>query len=46
LGLEGLSEHTVRPAPPAVILGYGCISEPAIDPGIRALAELVANSSS
>jgi GntR family transcriptional regulator/MocR family aminotransferase len=33
LGLEGTAD--------ALILGYGLISEPAIEPGIRALAELV-----
>ncbi len=41
LGLEGLSEHTASPAGPAIILGYGSISEPAIDPGIRVLASLI-----
>jgi GntR family transcriptional regulator/MocR family aminotransferase len=41
VGLEGLSEHTIEPGPPAIILGYGCIPEPAIEPGIRRLAELV-----
>jgi GntR family transcriptional regulator/MocR family aminotransferase len=41
LGLEGLSEHTTSSAPPAIILGYGCIPEPAIEPGIRLLASLL-----
>ena len=41
LGLEGLSEHTTSAAEPAIILGYGCIPEPAIEPGIRVLAELL-----
>jgi GntR family transcriptional regulator/MocR family aminotransferase len=41
LGLEGLSEHTTTPAQPAIILGYGSIAEPAIDPGIRLLATLL-----
>jgi GntR family transcriptional regulator/MocR family aminotransferase len=41
LGLEGLSEHTTSPAEPAIILGYGCIPEPAIEPGIRVLASLL-----
>jgi hypothetical protein len=36
-----LSEHTIAPGPAAVILGYGCIAEPAIEPGIRRLAELI-----
>jgi GntR family transcriptional regulator/MocR family aminotransferase len=40
IGLEGLSQHTIEPGPPAVILGYGCIAEPAIEPGVRRLAEL------
>jgi hypothetical protein len=39
--LEGLSEHTTKPAQPAIILGYGSISEPAIEPGIRVLASLI-----
>jgi GntR family transcriptional regulator/MocR family aminotransferase len=41
LGLEGLSEHTTAPAGPAIVLGYGSISEPAIEPGIRLLATLI-----
>jgi GntR family transcriptional regulator/MocR family aminotransferase len=41
IGLEGLSQHTTAPAGPALILGYGRISEPAIEPGIRRLAALV-----
>ena len=41
LGLEGLSEHAAAPAAPAIILGYGCIPEPAIEPGIRVLAGIL-----
>jgi GntR family transcriptional regulator/MocR family aminotransferase len=37
VGLTGLSEHAVGPAPPALLLGYGRIAEPAIEPGVRAL---------
>ena len=41
VGLDGLAPHTARPHPPAVILGYGRIAEPAIGPGVRALAAAV-----
>jgi GntR family transcriptional regulator/MocR family aminotransferase len=41
IGLDGLAVHTARPHPPAVILGYGRIAEPAIEPGVRALAAAV-----
>jgi GntR family transcriptional regulator/MocR family aminotransferase len=41
VGLDGLAPHTARPHPPAVILGYGRIAEPAIEPGVRALAAAV-----
>jgi GntR family transcriptional regulator / MocR family aminotransferase len=37
VGLAGLSEHAVVAAPPALLLGYGRIAEPAIEPGVRAL---------
>jgi GntR family transcriptional regulator / MocR family aminotransferase len=37
IGLAGLSEHAVTPAPPALLLGYGRIAEPAIEAGVRAL---------
>ncbi len=37
VGLSGLSEHAVEPAPPALLLGYGRIAEPAIEAGVRAL---------
>jgi GntR family transcriptional regulator/MocR family aminotransferase len=41
LGLYGLSEHRVAPGPPALLLGYGRIAEPAIQRGVRALADAV-----
>jgi len=41
VGLDGLAPHTARPHGPAVILGYGRIAEPAIEPGVRALAAAV-----
>ena len=31
LDLQGLSEHRIAPGPPALLLGYGRISEPAIE---------------
>jgi GntR family transcriptional regulator / MocR family aminotransferase len=37
-GVQGLAEHRVAPGPPALLLGYGRIAEPAIEPGVRALA--------
>jgi GntR family transcriptional regulator / MocR family aminotransferase len=46
LGLAGLSEHRVAPGRPALLLGYGRIAEPAIDQGVRTLAEAVAVASS
>ena len=39
VGLAGLSEHAVAPAPPALLLGYGRIAEPAIEAGVRALRD-------
>ncbi|HZC13534.1 MAG TPA: PLP-dependent aminotransferase family protein, partial [Thermoleophilaceae bacterium] len=39
IALSGLSEHSVEPRPPALLLGYGRIAEPAIEPGV---AELLA----
>jgi GntR family transcriptional regulator/MocR family aminotransferase len=38
VGLDSLAPHSAGPHPPAVILGYGRIAEPAIEPGVRALA--------
>jgi len=42
IGLYGLSEHSLSPRPAALILGYGRIAEPAIESGVRALADVVA----
>jgi GntR family transcriptional regulator/MocR family aminotransferase len=39
VGLAGLTEHRMRPGPPALLLGYGRIVEPAIEDGVRALAD-------
>jgi GntR family transcriptional regulator / MocR family aminotransferase len=41
IGLSGLSEHRIEPGPPALLLGYGRITEPAIAPAVHALAESV-----
>jgi GntR family transcriptional regulator / MocR family aminotransferase len=41
LGLSGLSEHRLEPGPPALLLGYGRIAEPAIAAGIAELAAAV-----
>jgi GntR family transcriptional regulator/MocR family aminotransferase len=41
LGLSGLSEHRLRPGPPALLLGYGRIPESAIAAGIAELAAAV-----
>ena len=38
---QGLAEHAIRPRPPALLLGYGRIAEPAIEPAVRALAAAV-----
>jgi GntR family transcriptional regulator/MocR family aminotransferase len=38
VGLYGLSEHRIEPGPPALLLGYGRISEPAIDAAVTELA--------
>jgi GntR family transcriptional regulator/MocR family aminotransferase len=39
VGLSGLSEHRIEPGPPALLLGYGRIAEPAIEPAVAALAD-------
>lgn len=40
VGVEGLSLHRFNPAgPPGLVLGFGCLPEPAIDRGVRLLAE-------
>jgi len=44
----GASDYRVRPRKdePAIVLGYGCVSEPLIRQGIRELARLIMRSSS
>jgi GntR family transcriptional regulator / MocR family aminotransferase len=40
VGLEGLSLHRFNPnGPPGLVLGFACLSEPALEHGIRLLAE-------
>jgi GntR family transcriptional regulator/MocR family aminotransferase len=39
LGLSGISEHRVEPGPPALLLGYGRLPEPAIEVAVRLLAD-------
>jgi GntR family transcriptional regulator / MocR family aminotransferase len=39
LGLSGISEHRLRPGPPALLLGYGRLPEPAVEPAVRLLAD-------
>jgi GntR family transcriptional regulator / MocR family aminotransferase len=39
LGVSGISEHRVEPGPPALLLGYGRLPEPAIEPAVRLLAD-------
>jgi GntR family transcriptional regulator / MocR family aminotransferase len=39
VGLSGLAEHRIRHGPPALLLGYGRIAEPAIEPAVEALAD-------
>ena len=40
VGVEGLSLHRfAAQGPPGLVLGFGCLSEPAIEHGIRLLAE-------
>lgn len=40
VGIEGLSLHRFNPAGPAgLVLGFGCLSQPAIEHGIRLLAD-------
>jgi GntR family transcriptional regulator / MocR family aminotransferase len=46
LGLESLALHRFRPAgPPALVLGFGGLSEPAIEHGVRLLGEAFADTS-
>jgi GntR family transcriptional regulator/MocR family aminotransferase len=45
VGVEGLSLHSFDPtAPPGLVLGFGSLAEPAIDRGIRLLAEALAET--
>ncbi|HEV3377028.1 MAG TPA: PLP-dependent aminotransferase family protein [Thermoleophilaceae bacterium] len=39
LGLAGISEHRIEPGPPALLLGYGRLPEPSIEPAVEALAD-------
>ena len=39
VGLQGVAGHRMAPGPPALLLGYGRIAEPAIERGVRALAD-------
>jgi GntR family transcriptional regulator / MocR family aminotransferase len=41
VGLYGLSEHRIEPGPPALLLGYGRITLPAIDAAVAELAAAV-----
>ena len=38
---EGHEEHTIAARPPALILGYGRIAQPAIEAGVRELAAAI-----
>ncbi len=38
VALHGLSEHSLQARPAALLLGYGRIAQPAIEPGVRELA--------
>jgi GntR family transcriptional regulator/MocR family aminotransferase len=39
VGLAGISEHRVEPGPPALLLGYGRLPEPAVDAAVGVLAD-------
>lgn len=40
VGVEGLALHRFNPGgPPGLVLGFGCLSEPAIERGVRQLGE-------
>jgi GntR family transcriptional regulator / MocR family aminotransferase len=42
VGLDGLSLHRFNPhGPPGLVLGFACLSEPAIEHGIRLLADAI-----
>jgi hypothetical protein len=43
VGMEGLAWHRfAHGGPPGVLLGYGNLSEPAIEHGVRLIAEALA----
>jgi GntR family transcriptional regulator/MocR family aminotransferase len=39
VGLSGISEHRIKPGAPALLLGYGRLPEPTVEPAVRALAD-------
>jgi GntR family transcriptional regulator / MocR family aminotransferase len=39
VGLSGISEHRIKPGPPALLLGYGRLPEPTVELAVRALAD-------
>ena len=41
VALHGLSEHSIKSRPAALILGYGRIAQPAIEAGVRELAAAI-----
>lgn len=41
IGIEGLARHRVGDGPPGLIIGYGCLSEPALERGLAMLTNLV-----
>lgn len=41
LSVEGLASHRVGDGPPGLVLGYGCLSEPALERGVALLTNLV-----
>jgi GntR family transcriptional regulator/MocR family aminotransferase len=44
VGAEGLSQHSFTTGgPPGLVLGYGNLSEPAIEQGVRLLGEAFDN---
>jgi GntR family transcriptional regulator/MocR family aminotransferase len=46
VGMEGLAWHRFRPGgPPGVLLGYGNLSEPAIEHGVRLIGEALGEQS-
>jgi GntR family transcriptional regulator / MocR family aminotransferase len=41
IGVEGLARHRVGDGPPGLIIGYACLSEPALERGVATLTKLV-----